>query len=77
MEVIGDVKIRRATVDIPSKIHEDLMGLSKENMRTFDQELIYRLAQGIKMSKHISENDEGLLKIIASLYDRNDFRYET
>lgn len=76
MEVSEGVKKRDIVLDIPDQMYEDLLSLSKENMRSLNQEIMYRLVQGMKMNKHISENDEGLLKIIARLYDRDDSQYE-
>ena len=62
-------------LDMPQKMHEELLSLSKENMRSIEREVMYRITKGIDMIKHISDVDEGLLKVIASLYDRSMCQY--
>lgn len=57
-------------VSMSDHMYRDIEFLAKENMRSLKQEITYRLDQGMKMKKHLSENDTGILKLISSLYDR-------
>jgi len=63
-------------ISVPEKLYQEIVGLSKENVRSVGQEVLYRLEQGVRMRKHLSDSDEGLLKVIAKLYDREDYPYE-
>jgi hypothetical protein len=59
-------------LSVPKQMYEDLNVLAKEHMRSIKQEALYRLEQGMRMKKHLSENDAGILKIISSLYEAKE-----
>lgn len=61
-------KVIEFTLSLPNKLYSDVLSLSKEHMRTLEQEMVYRLDQGVRMRKHLSEHDTGLLKLISGIY---------
>lgn len=58
------------SLEVPKEIYNDLCTLAKENIRSIEQEALYRMCQGITLKIKISENDQGLFSVISKLYGR-------
>jgi hypothetical protein len=56
------------TIHLPEEKLQILKNLSKEFFRTVEQECMYRLEQGLRLQKHISDGDTNILKIISQIY---------
>lgn len=61
------------SLTIPEDMYKKIVRLSKENVRTVSQEILYRLEQGLRLKKHISEGDESLLKLIFQERSKRSF----
>ena len=54
----------KLSITVPDEMYQEILHLSRDNIRTVGQEVLYRLEQGLRMTKHISKNDESLLNLI-------------
>ncbi len=53
------------TSEVSNETFESLQKLAKENYRDLNQEIAYRLNQAIRYKKYLSDEYEGLFKVLS------------
>ena len=63
--------MQNISLEVPQNIFDELQRLATEHFRTIEKELTYKVSQGLKIQKHISDRDIGIFSMIANMYGKN------
>jgi len=61
----------RQSIAVSDDLMTSLKDSASEHHRTIGQEINYRLDQAMKLNQHISNNQVGLIQVLAKMYEGN------